>query len=84
MFERKNLRDVCYCETCRHETAKECIELNCICCAKPDKIRLEHVIVPEDDLSPEEKQRRAEEQRTREEEERENNYKQQGIGATWI
>lgn len=62
MFERNDKDDVCYCETCKHKTAKDCIELRCTCCKEADKIRLEHIIVPEDDLSKaEESQREAEE-----------------------
>ena len=58
MFDKKDKDNVCYCETCNHKTAKECIEIQCTCCLKADLIRLGHIIVPEDDLSYEEKTRR--------------------------
>lgn len=71
MFDKKDKDDVCYCEICTHKTARECIELQCSCCWKADEIRLNHVVVSEDDLSPEEKARRAANEREGEESERE-------------
>ncbi len=39
--------DVCYCTTCRHEKASECIEeYKCSCCIEEDRIRLQHPVVP--------------------------------------
>lgn len=69
MFDNKDKDDVCYCETCGHKTAKECIELQCSCCLKEDEIRLQHIVVPEDDLSYEEKELRGSEERDEEERE---------------
>src|SRR5487761_1666034 len=61
LFGKQEKNDVCYCESCKHKTARECIELQCSCCVKADQIRLQHEIVPEDDLSDEERERREEE-----------------------
>lgn len=63
LFDRRDKDNVCYCETCGHKTARECIELLCSCCLKADQIRLNHVIVPESDLSQGEKERREESER---------------------
>ncbi|MDG6996956.1 MAG: hypothetical protein JRN52_13635 [Nitrososphaerota archaeon] len=62
MFDKKNKDNVCFCDSCEHKTASECIELDCLCCVKADKIRMDHPVIPEEDLSPEEKQRRQQEQ----------------------
>jgi hypothetical protein len=39
--------DECYCATCNHKTASECIELKCACCLKADEIRLNHPLIPQ-------------------------------------
>lgn len=62
MFDNKDKDNVCYCEICGHKTAEECIELQCSCCLEADKIRFEHTVVSEDDLSYEEKERRGSEE----------------------
>ena len=53
LFGKKNKDNVCYCETCKHKTASECLELKCHCCLEADRIRLEHPVVPQEDLSAE-------------------------------
>ena len=58
MLASKKKNDVCYCEVCSHETATECIELRCPCCLKVDQIRLNHIVVPAEDLTEVEKERR--------------------------
>lgn len=50
MFDKKDKDNVCYCETCGHKKATECITIQCSCCIKADRIRLEHLIIPEDDF----------------------------------
>jgi hypothetical protein len=43
----KNKIDVCYCATCQHKKASECVsEHKCGCCIEADKIRLTHPVVP--------------------------------------
>ena len=66
MLDKKNKNNVCYCETCRHKTAGECLELQCSCCVRADQIRLGHLVVPESDLSFEERSRREMENREQE------------------
>ena len=78
MFDKKDKDNVCYCETCQHKTASECIEIQCSCCLEADKIRLEHPVLSEDDLSPEEKERRESEEHADEE-----NLRKQEM-YTWI
>ncbi len=43
----KSKTDVCYCTTCHHKSASECVrEYKCSCCLEVDRIRLEHPVVP--------------------------------------
>ena len=56
----------CFCNHCSHEQASECLEIKCFCCYKADTIRLKHITVAQDDLSPEEIQRRESEKQEEE------------------
>ncbi len=55
---RKKKDDQCFCESCNHKTANECIDLGCQCCLKAAQIMLNHPAVPEDDFSEKEKRKR--------------------------
>lgn len=38
--------DVCYCETCKHQEASECVQkFKCTCCVEADTIRLKHPVL---------------------------------------
>lgn len=57
--------DQCYCETCRHQKGSECIQLNCVCCLKADRIRLNHPVFEGEDESQNEEEEKTSEDRYR-------------------
>ena len=76
MFGKKNKDNSCYCKACKHKTASEFLELKCHCFLEAVRIRLEHPVVPQEDLSAEGK--------LSQEEEHEKEKEQQQMNETSI